>query len=50
MAEIMKFDDFKEHGSENAVKVNIHSTVLEVWQAVGLQIVKCKVFTFCVGI
>ena len=33
MAEIMKFDDFKEHGSENAVKVNTHSTVLEVWQA-----------------
>ena len=23
MAEIMKFDDFKEHGSENAVKVCI---------------------------
>ena len=23
MAEVMKFDDFKEEGSENAVKVNV---------------------------
>lgn len=26
MAEVMKFDDFKEHGSETAVKVKCYSS------------------------